>query len=142
TLGGIAQGGAGLVAEQPVPDDANPATKQDLNAADLKSLQGEWQPFDVEKNGKLITEDPSGMRIIFHGDEMSFGGGDRKDKFRVDATKSPRELFMTISEGQFKGQTVSIIYALEKDELKICMPLVPRSKNPTEFKTKPGDGLI
>ncbi len=141
-VGGMVQGGDAFVAAQPVSDDSKPETKQDPNAADLKSLQGEWQPFDVEKNGKLISEDPSGMRIIFRGDEISFGGAARKDKFRVDATKSPRELYMTISEGQFKGQTVRSIYLLEKGELKICMPLAPKSGSATEFKTKAGDGLL
>jgi len=129
------------VSSAPVPIAADKETKSDEGAADAKSLQGEWQAVDGEKGGKPIAEDPKDLRIVFKGDEITlFGKG--KMKYRLDTGKSPRELYIDVGDGELKGQTFRLIYSLEKDELKVCIPLDPKIARPTEFKTHAGSNLL
>ena len=123
--------------DQTIKKEVKPTEPPD----DAKALQGEWRAFDAEKNGRRIAEDPTDLVISFKGDETSFGGG-QTNKFRLDTTKSPREIFITVSDGKSKGQVIRGIYSLEKGELKFCEPLGPKSAFPTAFETKAGDGLL
>ena len=129
------------VESQAAPKGKDSETKADEGRNDVKSLQGEWQAVDGEKGGKTIAEDPKDLRIIFKGDEITLFG-DGKKKYRLDTGKSPRELHIDFLDGELKGQTLRMIYSLEKDELKLCMPLDPKIALPTEFKTKPGSNLL
>lgn len=122
---------------QAVPKPSQP---NDGRADDARRLQGEWQPVDGEKGGKPLAEDPGGERITFKGDEFSLGSA--KAKFTLDTRKSPHELRVTLLDNKGKPQTVRMIYSLENDELKLCMPLGPDVAPPTEFKTKPGGNLL
>jgi uncharacterized protein (TIGR03067 family) len=108
---------------------------------DAKSLQGEWQVVDAERDGKSMGEDPTDVVITFKGDVFTFGEG-KSAKFRVDQGKSPREMYITPLEGPYKNATVRYIYSLDSGELKLCMPLGPKSSDAKEFKTKAGDGLL
>jgi uncharacterized protein (TIGR03067 family) len=125
-------------APTPKPDDPQPQTNQGTD--DAQRLQGEWQAVDGEKGGKPITEDPKDFRITFKGDE--FIGFDGKMKFKLDTGKSPRELDIRFVDGKLKGNTLPMIYAFEKDELKLCFPLGPGIPRPKEFKTKLGSNLL
>jgi len=129
------------VESQAAPKGKDSETKADEGRNDAKSLQGEWQAVDGEKGGKTIAEDPQDLRIIFKGDEITLLG-EGKMKYRLDTGKSPRELHIEVLDGELKGQTLRMIYSLEKDELKLCMPLAATKARPTEFKTKPGSNLL
>src|SRR5262249_2827332 len=77
----------------------------------------------------------------FKGDEITgFLGG--KNKYRLDTGESPRELHIHFLDGKLKGNTLRIIYALEKDELKLCFPLDSQNPCPTEFKTNARRNLL
>ncbi len=123
----------------PKPDD-QPA-QQNGDAEDARRLQGDWQAVDGEKAGKPLAEDPKDFKISFKGDQI-IGLVLGKHKFQLDTSKSPRELNIHLLDGKGKGQTVRMIYSLEKDELKLCMPLGPGSAAPREFKTRPGSNLL
>lgn len=123
----------------PKPVDAPPQRNEGPD--DVKRLQGEWQAVDGEKGGKPLKEDPNEFRIGFKGDEFT-GVGVGKTKYTLDTSKSPRELHIHFLDGKLKEQTLRMIYAFEKDELKLCMPLGPGSAAPTEFKTRPGSNLL
>jgi RNA polymerase sigma factor (sigma-70 family) len=131
-----AGGNGARAASQPIDKEIKPNEAAD----DAKSLQGEWHVVDVEKNGKAITEDPTDMSIVFKGSEVTLS--ERKMSFRLDPAKSPRELDLTFLDEKLKGQSMRAIYSLENSELKLCLPLGPQSGRPTEFKTKPRDGLL
>jgi RNA polymerase sigma factor (sigma-70 family) len=136
------KGPATKVESRAVPIATAKETKPDEGPDDAKSLQGEWQIVDVEKNGKGIAEDPTGSGIIFRGDEITINWGNEvKSKYKLDTGTSPRELHIIFLDRKSNAQHLRAIYSLEKGELKVCMPLGPKSARPTEFKTKAGDGL-
>ena len=49
-------------------------------------------------------------------------GKERKQTFKLDPAKSPKEIDITSLDGQEKGKTAACIYKLEKDRLTICIP--------------------
>src|SRR5262245_5460371 len=118
-------------------DKASPADDR----GDLRKLQGKWYAVEVERDGKAIREDPRSFTVTI-AEEMIGFEVIPKNKFRLRTDRSPRELEMILAEGKGKGQTLRLIYAVEDDSLKIIMPLGPKSARATEFKTKPGDGLL
>jgi uncharacterized protein (TIGR03067 family) len=78
------------------------------------------------------------LKMTFDGDKVSAKSMDEtKDgTFKVDPTKKPKEIDITVGGKASKG-----IYELKDDTLKIC---VSDGDRPTEFVTKAGTkaGLI
>ena len=124
------------------------ANADDAAKKDVKKLQGKWQAVELQVQGKKAPpEQVKKFRIVIKGDEITFNpdGGNRKSKFKVDPSKSPKTMDMTPLDGPRKGKTILGIYSREKGQLKICIPNSPNksdiTKRPTEFKTASGDGL-
>jgi uncharacterized protein (TIGR03067 family) len=116
-----------------------------------KSLQGEWQVVEAEKNGKTSRgDDVKDMRMIFKGDELIVRSArdkrrERKSKFKVDPSKSPKQIDITSFDMKGKKvKTMACIYRVEEGKLKLCMPYTTKdpSKRPTKFKTRDKDGLM
>jgi len=61
--------------------------------------------------------------------------------FKVDATKKPKTMDMTPSEGRYKDKTLLGIYELDGDTLKICFA-EPGKDRPTDFTSKAGSGVV
>lgn len=116
---------------------------------DLKTLQGTWQPVEVERRGKKAGKDSpeaKDMRLVFTGDSitllnLSAPGKERKKKFTIQPAKSPKELDMVSLDGQEAGEKAQCIYKIEKDRLTICLPDDPK-KRPKEFKAGQDDGTL
>src|SRR5262245_51622252 len=93
---------------------------------DREKLEGTWIPVRIEEGGNVKEED-DGHRLIFKGEEFTIKKGDQifiKGKFKREPAKKPRHIDMEITEdreNKFVGQTAYGIYALEKDELKLCV---------------------
>lgn len=125
---------------------ANPA------ADEVKKLQGEWQAIEVEINGKKGTKDDAdvkSLRLVIKGDAMTLpspvgDGKERKKTFKLDPSKSPKEIDITSLDGQEKDQTAACIYKLDGDRLTICMPYFTKdpSARPKEFKAGADDGIM
>ena len=122
------------------------ANADDAAKKDVKELQGKWQAVELQAQGKKAPpEQVKKFRIVIKGDKITFNpdSENRKSKFKVDPSKSPKAMDMTPLDGPMKGKTIPGIYSLEKGLLKICIPNGREiTKRPTEFKTTPGDGLI
>lgn len=121
----------------------------DAASKEAKELQGEWQAVEVEKDGKKVTaDDVKDLRIVFKGGEFiaksaKGEGKERKSKFTLDPSKSPKQIDITPLEGPDKGQTAACIYSLENGQLKLCMPYFKDlGTRPKEFKTQAGDGRM
>src|SRR5262249_34971013 len=92
---------------------------------DAKELQGEWQAVSLEAQGqKAPAEEVKKFRIAIKGDEITINpdGENRKSKFKLDPSKSPKAIDLVPQDGPEKGATVAGIYALEKGQLRLCVP--------------------
>ncbi|HJZ55981.1 MAG TPA: TIGR03067 domain-containing protein [Gemmataceae bacterium] len=126
-----AAGGPGA---EPGEDDA---------AKDLAKLQGKWKLVAEELNGK-VTKCDDGHVIGFEKDiEIDYdadGGVAAKATIKLDTSKSPKEIDMTVTFiaifPKEKGKTIQGIYRLEGDELTLAFPCAPFRQRPKEFTTK------
>jgi uncharacterized protein (TIGR03067 family) len=108
---------------------------------ELRKFQGVWTIESMESGGKKIpAEAMKDVTLIFEGDKYTVKNG--KDVIQVgtqklDASKSPKTLDGTVTEGFGKGAVMPGIYEIDGDTLKVCFDEAGK-KRPTEFKTASG----
>jgi uncharacterized protein (TIGR03067 family) len=101
--------------------------------SELAKLQGNWI---VEKDGKKIE-----LKFDKSNFTISFEGKPFKGKFKIDPSKKPKQMDLTITEGEkFKDQTALAIYELDGKSLKWCANEPGKEGRPAEFPDKEGDG--
>ena len=119
------------------------AKKEDAQK-DQEALQGTWRPVSSEQGGKDQTDEAKEHALIFEKDTFTVKRGDQvllKGTFKVDPSKKPRAIDMTITEGRRdddKGKELHGIYELTKDGLKWCTSMPGGTDRPKEFSTKEG----
>ena len=121
----------------------------DPAADEGKKLQGEWRVVEAEANGKKAAKDDyeiANMRIVIDGAGITFAprdgnGKERKKTFKLDPSKSPKEIDTTSLDGKEKDQTAAGIYKLDKDKLTICISKDPTIR-PKKFKTDADNGFM
>ena len=119
--------------------------KEDASASELKKIQGEW----------IVETHQSGATIFSGNDLKAFGlplkMAEKEDKLimsaekktvastvRLDPTQKPKTFDLTLLDGSKKGTSVSGIYELDGDVLKMCVVL-GSDKRPTDFAPKDGN---
>jgi len=113
--------------------------------SDKEALQGTWKIVSVEIEGEALAMDNLiDSRLTVKGDDYLFVLGQTKLDltFKMDASKSPKEIDLTAVTGPNKGKTYRGIYTLEGDTYKICRNMEPELKRPTRFATQPKSGLM
>jgi RNA polymerase sigma factor (sigma-70 family) len=118
--------------------------KPERARTDQEIIQGAWVGVSGEREGAPLPEDEARDALItFKGDELFLEPSREKLRitYELDSNKSPKVLRMTAREGPDKGRTVSWIYELTGDRLKLCGDDKGSKKPPTAFATKPGSGL-
>src|SRR6202008_2499266 len=91
---------------------------------------GQKLPADQLKNFVVIYE--GDKHTVKHGDQV-FQVGTQK----IDPSKSPKTIDVTMTEGPSKGVVMLGIYEFDGDTLKVCFD--PQGKKrPTEFKSEAG----
>ena len=129
-VGIAASGGPGTVA-----DDKAELEKE------ARKFQGTWT-FESSVTGseELPADQLKMLVVIFEGDKHTVKKGD--DVFQVgtqklDPSKSPKTIDVTMAEGPNKGTVMLGIYEIDGDTLKVCFD--PQGKKrPTEFKSEAG----
>ena len=108
---------------------------------ELKKFQGAWTVQSVEAGGKELPIDVfKGMTVTFEGDKYTVKIGDKVIQTatqKLDPSKSPKTLDVTVAEGPNKGAVLLGIYEISGDTLKVCFDPEGK-KRPTEFKTAAG----
>jgi uncharacterized protein (TIGR03067 family) len=129
-IGLAASGGSGAAADD----------KADLEK-EVKKFQGAWTIESSITGGKEIH--PAELKrfiVIFEGDKHTLKMGDEVYQVgtqKLDPTKSPKTIDVTMTEGPNKGMVMLGIYEFDGDTLKACFD--PQGKKrPTEFKSAPG----
>jgi uncharacterized protein (TIGR03067 family) len=103
-----------------------------------KKLEGTWTVVAIEAAGKTLPVNKVGIeQIIITADTVTLKMQGREGSnfgWLVDAMRRPkwidwiREKDKTLLPG---------IYTIEKEELRVCLPLVSPEKNPAELLLRP-----
>ncbi len=118
------------------------ARADDPARADSKQILGRWRIVAGENDGRRET--PERIKDTFVDvtpDQISVTDRDEKKtwvtSYKLDPSKSPKTITMTVMQGDWKGKTALGIYRIEGDTLRICYAL-PGQPAPAEFATRPG----
>ena len=108
---------------------------------ELKKFQGTWTIESSVTGGKKIPADQlKGFIVIFEGDKHTLKLGDKVFQvgtLKIDPSKSPKTVDVTMTEGPEKGAVMLGIYEFDGDTVRVCFD--PQGKTrPTEFKSPPG----
>jgi uncharacterized protein (TIGR03067 family) len=120
--------------------------QDDAAKKELDKLQGSWTATEYEYNGnkgdanfvkqiKMICKDDKYTQKI--GDEVVEEG-----THKLDPTKKPKTMDITVTAGQEKGKMQLAIYELEGDTLKICAAMHGAKERPKEFSAKAGSSQL
>jgi uncharacterized protein (TIGR03067 family) len=108
---------------------------------ELKKFHGTWTFESVEAGGKKESADDfKGMTVTFEDDRFTVKKGDEvilAGKQKLDPSKSPKTIDVTVAEGLNKGAVMLGIYEISGDTLKVCFDPEGK-KRPTEFKSASG----
>lgn len=112
---------------------------------ELKKFQGTWTFESVVAGGKKVPADAfKGVTITFEGDKYTVQKGDEVIQAatqKLDPSKSPKALDVTVAEGPNKGTVILGIYEISGDTLKVCFD--PEGKQrPTQFKSASGSQTL
>ena len=113
--------------------------------SDMGPMQGGWKmvlgfingkelPADQVKTGELTIEDDNCRAKL--------GAAAMASTIRIDASKAPKEIDFTFTEGDQKGKTVKGIYKVAGDDLTICRGLTEGEARPFEFAAPVDSGLL
>src|SRR5437660_6957578 len=126
---------------------ADPA-KDDPSQRDLAKLQGTWLTVSLVNDGKMLVDEKASpkpgpvTKLVYDGNKWIVKVGDKavaSGVFKIDATKTPKEIDI-LDDSDVKNAQIKLgIYELDGDTYKYC--LAPAGKpRPTEFASKPGSG--
>lgn len=114
---------------------------------DRDKLHGTWATVSLVSDGKALVDDKTpkdapATKLIYEGDKWMIKVGDKVVAggiFKIDATKSPKEIDVYDESGKKNDKTKLGIYELNGDVYKFC--LAPAGKpRPTSFTSKEGSG--
>jgi uncharacterized protein (TIGR03067 family) len=129
-VGFVASGGSGTVADD----------KADLEK-EVRKFQGAWTFESSEAGGKKLPAGAlEGLILTFEGDKHTVKKGDEVIQVgvqKIDPSKSPKAIDVTLTEGVKKGAVMLGIYEFNGDTLKVCFD-ADGKKRPTQFKSAPG----
>ena len=129
-LGLIVSGGTGARA-----DDRADVEKE------TKKFQGIWTIDSSVTGGQEIPRDQlKEFRLIYEGDKHTLKFGDKVFQVgtqKIDPSKSPKTIDVTMTEGPSKGMVMLGIYEIDGDTLKVCFDPEGK-KRPTEFRSEAG----
>src|SRR5207253_3991009 len=99
---------------------------------DLAKLKGKWT---FEKDGKNLELELAKDTFTISFDDKVFKG-----TFKIDPKKKPKEMDLTITEGdRFQGDTSLAIYEIDGDKLKWCACQPGKGNRATEFPAEAGE---
>ena len=117
----------------------------DPNKKDLAFFEGTWDYESMIVDGnEAPADDVKGSRLVLEGETFTLKtpGGDMVGTFKIDATKSPKTIDATFSDGPQKGMVTEAIYEVDGKTFKVCSSTIPGSPRPTKFESKAGSGHV
>jgi uncharacterized protein (TIGR03067 family) len=112
---------------------------------ETKKFQGNWTTASSEFGGQNVpADDLKGLVLTFEGDKHTVKHGTdvvQVGTQKIDPSKSPKAIDVTITEGPSKGVVMLGIYEFDGDTLKVCFDSEGK-KRPTEFKSPAGSATF
>ena len=111
---------------------------------ELEKLQGTWVAVHLEADGQAAPEaEAKKFKVLIEKDKITFNPETEKrtSTIQLDLSKQPKIMLVTPSDGPEKGKTLTAIYSLDQDTLKICLNNIPGGPPPAKFETKSDKGL-
>lgn len=114
------------------------------NDKTTKALQGTWVLTSI--NGQEAP--PSGapeLSITFTGDKyhQTLGGEiNERGSYKIDSSKKPMTIELTITEGQDAGKTQLGVFEVTADTLRAHFDTPGANQRPTDFTAKEGSLLF
>lgn len=122
------------------PTDDKPDVEKET-----KKFQGTWTIESSIAGGKEIPRDQlKGFLVTYEGDKHTLtheGQVFQVGTQKIDPSKSPKTIDMTMSEGPSKGAVMLGIYEIDGETMKACFDSQGK-KRPTEFKSEPGSATF
>jgi uncharacterized protein (TIGR03067 family) len=122
--------------------------KESAPMSDLDQLRGTWLTVSLVHDGKAVVDEKAppkegpATKLVYDGDKWMIQVGDKTvatGAFKLDATRTPKEIDVMDESGMKNDKTKLGIYELNGDVYKYC--LAPAGKpRPTEFTSKAGSG--
>lgn len=117
----------------------------DKVAEEDKKFAGTWVVTGMEVAGNKIPAEAINsqgeMTFTFKGKNYEQKAGDRLvegGKQDLDPSKSPKQMDITVTDGETKGKKQLAIYEIDGDKIKICAADHDDPVRPTKFETKEG----
>jgi uncharacterized protein (TIGR03067 family) len=106
---------------------------------DTDQLQGTWVVQALDRGGQTMA-DSKGDTLTIQGDKFTIKmkNGEVKGTLKLDAAKTPRQIEFMITEGPQQGTALGI-YALQGDELKLCLAEPGAKERPKALASKEGE---
>lgn len=113
---------------------------EDPSYQDHQQLAGKWKVVAMETNGKEVEVSEGDSSMIFsHGDvTIEEPNATMRAEYTLDASKTPKQMRLTAFFGQEDGANAA--YALDNDQLILCLTIEDSQRLPSELSAKKGDG--
>jgi uncharacterized protein (TIGR03067 family) len=112
---------------------------------EVKKFQGTWTIESSVTGGKEIpTDELKGLVVIFEDAKHTVKKGDEVIQVgtqKIDPSKSPKTIDVTMTEGPNKGKVMLGIYEFNADTLKVCFDSQGKNR-PKEFKSAPDSEIF
>ncbi len=120
--------------------------KSDEVKKEQEKFQGAWTTVSIVRDGETVVpeEEIKALKLTISGDKRVLKVGDEvrsEGTYKLDPSKKPKAIDITVSEGPLKGKTVVGIYEIDGDTQKICLAL-EGTERPKEFTSKAGSGHL
>jgi len=112
----------------------------DPGKKDLELFEGTWRFESLQAAGEVRSfDDIRDSRLTIKGEAFTLkqAAGDVTGTFKLDATKTPKTIDATYTDGPQKGTTMQGIYEIDETTFKVCVA-VDGLTRPTEFKSEAG----
>lgn len=143
--GFAAPAGSGLVLAVWARDTPTERARRKSIEDDRKAFDGTWVGAFNRRDGATVPEDEAKQaRLIVTGDRYTMDRGeDRTSRgtTRIDPTRTPRSMDVSIIDGPHKGETWLGIYELSADTYRACFA-TEGGPRPTAFTSEPGSKQI
>jgi uncharacterized protein (TIGR03067 family) len=110
-----------------------------------QQLEGVWQALSAVVSGQIIPlEDVNTIQLTLTATRFTTRRGDETlfdSTYNSDSTKTPMQIEMVGTGGDFEGKPALGIYAFEGETLQLCYTM-PGFLRPTEFASAPGSGAF
>ncbi len=119
------------------------ASDGDKPKSDDDLIQGTWKVVSAHEAGN-VREVPDGLRFVVTADRLSIASGKCDPlgvSYKLDATTRPRSMDTSHELDPGKPIVQLAIYALDGDELKLCIASAGKAR-PTTFESKAGDTVV